>query len=51
MDAQKIPENKHELYQFLEGGEFNFHGEQNYTSEILFAGKSGNLGAAVSELR
>jgi len=44
VDAQKIPVNKHELYQFLEDGEFNFHGAQNYTSEVLFAGS--NIGGA-----
>ena len=54
VDAQKIPVNKHELYQFLEDGEFNFHGAQNYTSEVLFAGS--NIGGAnfeteVSEFR
>ena len=41
-------------YPFFEGGEFNFHVAQNYTSEVLFAGT--NIGGAkfetdVSEFR
>ena len=51
IDAKKIPENKHELYQFFEGGEFKFDGKQNYTTEVLFAGRGRNLESAVSQLR
>ena len=52
IDAQKIPEKKHELYQFFGGGEFCFDSpDQNYTSEIIFAGRGRKLESAISEMR
>ena len=35
IDVKKTPENKHMLYQFLEGEEFNFEGPQYYSDDVL----------------
>ena len=44
IDVKKTPENKHQLYQFLEAEEFNFDGPQYYSDDVLAVPVAHNMG-------